>query len=154
MFHTPDAQKAAHRLLMSLDGEKMRKAQFSFFMLLLAFTPVSFAGSGEFNDIWLLTRDHILDGKLDPTKKSDEMELAIRLNSHNNKFSGEYKEIKNDSVFIGESYTARGTTLIVLFQYDKAFYVIHNGHKVGHNRYIGTWFASGNLSGDFELRKK
>jgi len=132
----------------------MIKVQFLFLMFLLTSSPVSLAGSAQFNDIWFLTRDHILDGKLDPTKKRDEVELAIRLNSHNYKFSGEYMEIKNDSVFIGESYTARGATLIVLFQYDKAFYVIHNGRKVGHNRYVGTWFASDNLSGDFELRKK
>lgn len=132
----------------------MRKILFSFFMFLLAYNPISYAGSGEFNDIWLLTRDHVLDGKLNPTEKNDEVGLAIRLNSHHNKFSGEYAEIKNDSVFTGETYTARGTTILLLFQYGKTFYVIHNGQKIDHNRYVGTWFAVGNLSGDFELRKK
>lgn len=132
----------------------MRKILFSFFMFLLAYNPISYAGSGEFNDIWLLTRDHVLDGKLDPTEKNDEVGLAMRLNSHHNKFSGEYAEIKNDSVFVGETYTARGTTILLLFQYGKTFYVIHNGQKVDNNRYVGTWFAVGNLSGDFELRKK
>ncbi|MDO9267216.1 MAG: hypothetical protein Q7U00_09065, partial [Sulfurimonas sp.] len=102
----------------------------------------------------LLTRDHVLDGKLDPTEKNDEVGLAMRLNSHHNKFSGEYAEIKNDSVFVGETYTARGTTILLLFQYGKTFYVIHNGQKIDHNHYVGTWFAVGNLSGDFELRKK
>lgn len=123
-------------------------------MFFLAYNQISYAGSGEFNDIWLLTRDHILDGKLDPTKKNDEVELAMHLNSHHNKFSGEYSEIKNDSMFVGETYTARGTTILLLFQYGKTFYVIHNGQKIGDNSYIGTWFAVGNLSGDFELRKK
>lgn len=132
----------------------MRKFQFLFFMFLLITAQVVFAGSGEFNGIWLLTRDHILDKKLEPTQVGDEVKLEIRLNSHNNKISGEYTEIKNDSVFIGETYTARKTTLIVLYQYDKDFYVIHSGRKVGHNRYVGTWFASGDLSGNFELKKK
>lgn len=137
-----------------LGGGKMRNFQILFIMFLLIVAQVAFAGSGEFNGIWLLTRDHILDEKLDPTKPGDEVKLEIQLNSHNNKFSGEYTKIKNDSIFIGETYTARKTTLIVLYQYDKAFYVIHSGHKVGHNRYVGTWFASGDLSGNFELKKK
>ena len=102
-----------------------------FFVFHIALIPVSYAGTGEFNEIWLLTRDHILDGVLDPTKEKDEVELAMRLNSHHNKLSGEYTEIKNDSVFTGETYTARGTTLIVLFQYGRKFYAIHNGLKVG-----------------------
>jgi hypothetical protein len=124
------------------------------FIFLINIIPVSHAGSGEFNGIWLLTRDHILDGILDPTKNTDEVELAIRFNSHHNHLVGEYTNIENDSVFTGETYTARGTTLIVLFQHDKSFYVIHNGHKVDDNRYAGTWFATGNLAGDFELKKK
>ena len=132
----------------------MRKILFSLLVLISATISVSYAGSGEFNGIWLMTRDHILNGVLDPTKTKDEVKLAIRLNSHHNKFSGKYTEFKNDSLFTGETYSARGTTLIVFFQYDEAFYVIHNGLKVDHNRYLGTWFGSGNLSGDFELRKK
>jgi len=72
---------------------------------------------------------------------------------HHNKISGEYTEINNDSIFTGEIYTARENSLITLTQYDKSFYAIHNGHMVNHNHYVGTWFASGNLSGDFELKK-
>lgn len=132
----------------------MRKVLFLFFIFHTALIPVSYAGTGDFNEIWLLTRDHILDGVLDPTKQKDEVELAMRLNSHHNKLSGEYAEIKNDSIFTGETYTARGTTLIILFQYGRKFYAIHNGYKVGHNHYVGAWFAAGNLAGDFELRKK
>jgi hypothetical protein len=125
------------------------------FLLFISLSmPFSYAGSGEFNSIWLMTRDHILDGVLDPTKTKDEVKLEIRLNSHHNKFSGEYTKLKNDSLFTGETYSVRGSTLIVFFQYGQEFYVIHNGRKVGHNHYVGTWFGPDNLSGDFELRKK
>lgn len=132
----------------------MIKILFVFCIVSFTCTPISYAGSGEFNDIWVLTRDHVLDGKLDPTNKDDEVNLSIQLNSHNNKFFGEYLEINNDSLFSGETFSARKTTVILFFQYDKEFYVIHNGHKVGNNHYIGTWFAVGNLSGDFEFKKK
>jgi hypothetical protein len=135
-------------------GGKMNKILVPFFLFLFAFVPTTHAGSGEFNDIWLFTRDHVLDGILNPTDKKDEVKLPIRLNSHHNKFSGEYVEIRNDSVFIGETHTARGTTLIVFIQYDETFYAIHVGRKIGDDHYAGTWYAVGNQAGDFELRKK
>ena len=132
----------------------MKKTFFVFIICLFNIIPVTYAGSGEFNGTWLLTRDHIHDGVVDATKKGDEVELVMHLNSHFNKLTGNYTEIKNDSVFTGETYTSRGTTLIILFQYGKTFYAIHNGRKVGPHRYVGAWFASGEISGDFELRKK
>ena len=132
----------------------MSKVFFSLCMFISVFNSFSYAGSADINGTWLLTRDHTLDGKLDPIRRKDEVKLEIRLNSHHNKFVGEYSRINNDSVFSGETYTARRSTLIVFFQYDESFYVIHNGRKVGNYRFVGTWFGSGNLSGDFELRKK
>jgi len=101
-----------------------------------------------------LTRDHKLDGVLDPSEEKDEVNLAMQLNSHHNKFSGKYTKPSNDSFFTGETYSARDSTMIVFFQYDKKFYAIHTGHKLAHNHYAGTWFGSGNLSGDFELKKQ
>jgi len=123
-------------------------------MMTVIFQPLSWAGSGGFNGIWLLTRDHKLDGVLAPIPEKDEITLPIRMNSHHNKFSGEYVDTSNDSIFSGETYVARGTTSIVFFQYDQTFYAIHNGRQTGDGCFTGTWYSSGNFSGDFELRKQ
>ena len=106
------------------------------------------------NVTWLLTRDHILDGVLDATSANDEVELRVELNRQHNRFIGSYTTIMNDSIFSGEIYSARGTTLINFFQYDQTFYVIHIGQEIEIGRFIGTWFASGGLSGDFEIKKE
>lgn len=132
----------------------MGKIIFAGLIWLAIFMPVAFAGSGDFNGIWLLTRDHKLDGRLDPSPKGDEVKLPIRMNSHHNKFSGEYVDTANDSIFNGETYTARNTTLILFFQYDQTFYAIHNGRQTAENHFAGTWYSAGNLSGDFELKKQ
>jgi len=127
----------------------MKKILFLLFILI----SDSFASSQEFSGTWFLSRDHILDGEV-KLLKSDEINLKLEVNSHHNKFSAKYIGLDNDSIFTGETLSARKTTLIHFFQYDDSFYVIHNGHKIFENHYVGTWFASGNLSGDFELKKK
>ena len=87
----------------------MRKKLFTLYILLIF--SASHSDARELNDFWLLTRDHILDGILDPTKKNDEIKLVMQLKFHHNKITGEYTDINNDSIFPGEIYTSRETTL-------------------------------------------
>lgn len=122
------------------------------FLILLFFAPVLSNSlskrSGNFEGTWRFTRDSTLNGVV-----SDDNVFSIAFQSHHNKFVGEYIGLDNDSIFEGETYTERTTTIINFIQYDATFYVVHAGKQLDEYKYQGTWYDVAGQSGDFMLEK-
>ncbi len=104
-------------------------------------------GSGSLGGVWTLIRDIKLDGVVDPVQI-----LSVRFSAHQTRFVGAFVGIDNDSIFEGETYSARTTTIITFLQYDDTYYAIHSGREIAPGIYEGTWYDVGGGSGDFRLK--